>query len=305
MQRLHGHKKAVNGVAFSPDGAMLASAASDGVCVWDLATGKPRWRADVDYADQPAFSPDGRWLAAVGLEFGFWEATTGRPGPAIEVERGEPLSCAFSPDGKLFVVGTDDDEDAPYIYRWSTRTWKRKGFTWHTVPFQCCAFRPDGKILATAGKSRILLCNSATGAQLTAVESATRHDSLALAWSTDGKLLLHAAGRTVSVRYGRALKEVVKAGRPYSTLDRRALTEIAVIEQPKRYFLDVAMHPGGRFIATASKDGIIQFWDMAAWTELQTFAWDIGGLRCVTFAADGLRAACGGDKGKIIVWDVD
>jgi WD40 repeat protein len=285
MQLLHGHKKAVNGVAFSPDGALLASAASDGVCVWDLATGKPRWRADAEYADQPAFSPDGESLVVVGLGLGRWNVATGSSWEPISFE-GEPLCCAFSP-GDHFVVGTDDDEDKPRVHRFSFEAGAWKEFPVRSVPIQCCAFRPDGKVLATAGKSQIALCDGTSGKQLATAKSPTRHDSLALVWSPDARLLLHAAGRTVSVR------------------DGRTLAEVAVIQHPKRYFLDVAMHPGGRFIATASKDGVVQFWDTTAWTELRTFAWGVGGLRCVTFAADGLRAACGGDKGKIVVWDVD
>src|SRR5207237_9455642 len=130
-------------------------------------------------ADRAPVPPDGRWLAAIGLEFGIWEAATGKPAAAISVEDGEPMCCAFSPDGSQFVVGTDDDEDKPRVYRWSLKTGKRKKFPIRDVPIQCCAFRPDSEILATAGKSQIALSDSATGKQLTAAQSATRHDSLA------------------------------------------------------------------------------------------------------------------------------
>jgi hypothetical protein len=34
-------------------------------------------------------------------------------------------------------------------------------------------------------------------------------------------------------------------------------------------------------------------------------AWDIGRLRSVAFSPDGMLAAGAGDKGKIVVWDVD
>jgi WD40 repeat protein len=63
------------GVAFSPDGSLLAVATEDGVVIWDLAS-----RQQLAKVGQPAsaaaFSPDGRSLAVLGRDGGVsvWQA---------------------------------------------------------------------------------------------------------------------------------------------------------------------------------------------------------------------------------------
>jgi hypothetical protein len=37
----------------------------------------------------------------------------------------------------------------------------------------------------------------------------------------------------------------------------------------------------------------------------RAFNFDIGRLRSVAFSPDGMLAAVGGDRGKIVLWDVD
>jgi WD40 repeat protein len=50
---------------------------------------------------------------------------------------------------------------------------------------------------------------------------------------------------------------------------------------------------------------MVKFWDTTSWQEAHTFAWEVGKLKCLSFAPDGMRAATGGDKGNIVIWDVD
>jgi WD40 repeat protein len=66
---LKGHKGAVSGVAYSPDGRTLATGSWDGtVCLWDSETGGRRacyqWPTGKVFA--LAYSPDGLRLAAAG-----------------------------------------------------------------------------------------------------------------------------------------------------------------------------------------------------------------------------------------------
>ncbi|MEV0404052.1 serine/threonine-protein kinase [Actinoallomurus sp. NPDC050550] len=102
----------VVGMAFSPDGRILAAGGYDGrVRLWDVVTHRlvaslPSLPGRVNGV---AFSPDGRILACAGGDAVLlWNALTGRPVTTLTPQAGIVDAVAFSPDGRTLATGGDD-----------------------------------------------------------------------------------------------------------------------------------------------------------------------------------------------------
>src|SRR5579871_4265658 len=161
---LPGHDWTIAGLAFSPDGSLLASTGGDGrVRVWDPVSGSLKWEqrltqregalTRIAYIFGVAFSPpqqDNRVLVATGTDLGMldiWDAKTGkRSGNSIPF--GKAIRCLAWSKAGVLAIGTENGG----LFLWDpSNDHAPRPLPMQPDAVDCLAFSQDGQKLVTGG----------------------------------------------------------------------------------------------------------------------------------------------------------
>jgi WD40 repeat protein len=255
-----------DGMIFSPSGQFLGTAPRWKPDWWNIA----RAQTDLGQIFSAGFSPDGSLLASAGSgnpnQVILWDVQSAKPRSIVlqsqNNPRAAPCGVAFSPDGSLLAYAVQNTTTL-----WGVHTGQvRKTMTGVAPdpessnlnsPRRCALrFSSDGRVLAASFGKAIALWQVDTGQQTAMLQGHT--DTVAnLAFSPDGRLLASSTSNNIDetirlwdVTSGQQ-KVILQA--PYfqgTELITGAITSIA-------------FSPNGRTLASADKNGVIYFWQVA------------------------------------------
>ncbi len=338
VARLAGHSEIVTSIAWSPDGATLASAAQDAaVRLWEtegwtlrteLTAGFSRRVNSLAFHGARDLLTVSRDTVGSLKDVTLWDVTTGQPRARTTTPNGTE-TFDVHPGRGLAAVGRI--KGGVTIHQWPTGELVRPVAAGPSTSSQLAVFSPDASQLAisgsTAGLHGVIL--SDPGSSDRAQHLVAHRDQVdALAFSPDGTLLAVGGAEPFVTVWRTApieLRATLELGAPVTNLAfshdgsqlaiAKATGEIEVWEvaagQPTWKVLGSAsgvtslqFHPAAPLLVSGDRDGLVALWAIGTDDPIQSLARHAVPVNAVAFNPEGDLLASGGDDGAIWLWGI-
>ncbi|WP_375509460.1 hypothetical protein [uncultured Nostoc sp.] len=298
--RLEGHADIVWGVAFSPDGQLLASGSRDQtVKIWRPdGTLLQTLKGHTDAVTCVTFSHDGQFLASASLDktVQIWRKNrvTGefdrKPYKTLKGHGDSVDSVSFSPDGELLATGSQDT---------TVKIWRKDGslvkiLKGHLGWVNWVNFSPDGQFIASASDDKTVKIWRRDGSLVTTLQGHQQNVMMAV-FSPDGNLLA-STGQDKTVKLWRREINATKDGfdfRLYKTLRHHT-----------RRVWSLSFSSDSKKLASAGEDNTINLWSSTG-TLLKTFKGHSDAVVSIAFSPNNKFLASGSYDKSVKLWSLD
>lgn len=283
-------------IAFSPNGAQLASADIYVVKIWDVASSEVLKRISTGLSDPylVAFSPDGSFLVVGdGSEIHRINSTTG---VVMENQTIRPNSYITSmsfpnsknPAGIFELVSCSNDGSIRF---WNANTGVESGPRLYSNGVNCIVYSPNEETVISGSNDHAvrIWSRSLVGEVSQPLE---RHEDRvnAVAYSPSGEYIA-TGGVDLSVRI-------------WNVVEGKLFAKLPIIHTDN--IQSISYSPDGMQLATSSSDRTIQLWDLKKLEPIgPPWIGHTGSIRSIAFSPDGTKLISGSYDETVGLWDLN